>query len=199
MSENIKESAADISRETLIAWKEGDSRAFEEIVAKTMRRAYSAALGLVGNTEDARDLSQEAFIAAHKARKSFDAERPFFPWFYRILRNRCLNFIRSSKRRKEISMDVLVERESTEAPPDTLVVKKENVQALWDALFRLTPEHREVIVLRCFEELSYREISETLCISEGTVMSRLFYARKALCGMLRGGGGLSSGEGDDVT
>ncbi|MCK4236292.1 MAG: sigma-70 family RNA polymerase sigma factor [Candidatus Krumholzibacteria bacterium] len=85
--------AADISKETLLAWKRGSVGAFEKIVRSTMKRAYSVALGLVGNIEDARDLSQESYMAAHHARKSFDVERPFFPWFYRILRNRCLNFI----------------------------------------------------------------------------------------------------------
>lgn len=77
-------------------------------------------------------------------------------------------------------MDVLVEKESPQASPDRLLISKEKAGILWKALFTLTPEHREIIVLRCFDELSYREISDTLGISQGTVMSRLFYARKAL-------------------
>ena len=145
-----------------------------------MRRAYSVALGLVGNIEDARDLSQESYMAAHHARKSFDVDRPFFPWFYRILRNRCLNFIGKRSRRREISLDVLVEREDCSRLPDAVFIGKERIEAVWRALLALSTEHREILVLRCFQELSYREISGVLGISEGTVMSRLYYARKAL-------------------
>ncbi len=188
----------DISRETLVAWKGGSVRAFEEIVEATRARAYSVALGMVGNIEDARDLSQESFMAAHHARESFDAERPFFPWFYKILRNRCLNFIRKRTGRREISIDVLVEKESAQASPESVLVTKEKIEALWRGLFELSPEHREIIVLRCFQELSYREIADSLGISEGTVMSRLFYARKALCGVLEDFRDRSGQEGDDA-
>lgn len=188
----------DISRETLIAWKGGSVRAFEEIVEAARARAYSVAVGMVGNMEDARDLSQEAFMAAHHARKSFDADKPFFPWFYKILRNRCLNFIRKRKSRREISIDVLVEKESVQASPDAVLVTKEKVEALWRGLFELSPEHREIIVLRCFQELTYREIADSLGISEGTVMSRLFYARKALCRALEDFSNRSGQEGDDA-
>ena len=73
----MHEQVSDISRETLVAWKRGSVKAFEEIVRSSMKRAYSVALGIVGNVEDARDISQECFMAAHKARKSFDVDRPF--------------------------------------------------------------------------------------------------------------------------
>ncbi|MBN1164127.1 MAG: RNA polymerase sigma factor [Candidatus Krumholzibacteriota bacterium] len=188
----------DVSQETLLAWKRGSVKAFEEIVDATRNRAYAVALGLVGNSEDARDLSQDSFIAAHRARGRFDVSKPFFPWFYRILRNRCLNFIRQRARRKEISMDVLMEKESPAASPDTVLIGKERTERLWRALFRISPEHREIIVLRSIEELSYREISETLNISEGTVMSRLFYARKALSAALTDLGAPLVKEGDDA-
>jgi RNA polymerase sigma factor (sigma-70 family) len=97
----------EVFRETLLAWKNGDVGAFERIVRTTMRWAYAVALGFVGNAEDAWDLSQEAFMAVHRARKSFDADRPFLPWFYRVLRNRCLNHLKKRARRREISLDVL--------------------------------------------------------------------------------------------
>lgn len=177
--------STEIRKEILLAWKNGDSDAFEEIVNISMTRAYSVALSLVGNSEDAKDLSQEAFIAAHRAKKNFDEERPFFPWFYRILRNRCLNFIRSRARRGEISMDVLIEKDSGIESPERAMIRKEDSEALWKALFTLSPEHREIIVLRNFNDLAYREISEVLGISQGTVMSRLFYARKALYEVLK--------------
>lgn len=171
---------ATIPRETLIAWKNGDKRAFELIVKATMHSAYAIAVGIVGNGEDARDLSQECYVAAYAARSSFDVERPFFPWFYRILRNRCLNFIQKRARRRETSLDAVVERSAGEGNPERHAMSREAVERIWGALQRLTPEHREIIVLRSFQEYSYREISRILGISEGTVMSRLFYARKAL-------------------
>lgn len=177
--------ANDIPRETLREWKRGGAKAFEVIVRATMRRAYAIALGLLGNAEDARDVSQEAFIAAHRARKRFDDQRPFFPWFYRILRNRCLNFIQMRARRREISMDVLAERADNRTRPDRDMIRRERTEAVWRALFTLSSDHREVIVLRTFQEFSYREIAESLGISEGTVMSRLFYARRALAKVLR--------------
>lgn len=186
----------DVSRETLIAWKKGDTAAFDVIVRATMRRAYAVALGIVGNAEDAWDLSQEAFMAAHRARKSFDADRPFFPWFYRVLRNRCLNYVKKRARRMEISLDVLEER-SGGGSTDDLVLRKERTEIVWKALFALSAEHREIIVLRNFQELSYEEISRILGIPEGTVMSRLYYARRALLDALheQGLGSVDEGSG----
>lgn len=197
MTLRANETTAEIAKETLQAWRDGSVRAFEEIVRITMRRAFTVALGIVGNEEDARDLSQEAFMAAHRARATFDIERPFFPWFYRILRNRCLNFIRSRSGRREISVDVLVEQPCAGESPEGRAIRRERAEAVWRAIQELTPEHREIIILRTFQELSYREIADTLGISEGTVMSRLFYARKALYRLLKDVCDASNAEGDD--
>ncbi len=181
----VSDGTTDVSRETLLAWKEGSAEAFEEVVRTTMRRAYAVALGITGNSEDAHDLSQEAFMAAHRARASFDVDRPFFPWFYRILRNRCLNFLRKKAGRREVSIDALVEKPGRSESPETGVMRKERARALWRAIQELSPEHREIVILRSFQELSYREIAATLGISEGTVMSRLYYARRSLYGKLK--------------
>jgi RNA polymerase sigma-70 factor (ECF subfamily) len=189
------EQTVDIDTQTLVAWKRGSAKAFETIVKSTMQRAFAVALGLVGNVEDAWDLSQECYLAAHKARRSFDTDRPFFPWFYRILRNRCLNFIERRKRRREISLDVLVERTDRAISPETALIRREQKEKLWKVLFTLSPEHREIIVLREFQELSYQEISHMLRIAEGTVMSRLYYARKALHDALKKAGVEPFGEG----
>lgn len=188
---------ADVDRATLRAWKRGSVRAFERIVKATMRRAFAVALGLVGNVEDAWDVSQDAYMAAHNARRSFDTERPFFPWFYKILRNRCLNHIERRTRRREISLDVLVERQDRTASPESVMIRKEQKEALWKVLFTLSPEHREIIILREFQELSYKEISEVLGVSAGTVMSRLFYARRALADALKQAGIQPFGWGEE--
>lgn len=174
-----------VSRETLLAWKKGDTKSFEIIVKSTMKRAFAIAVGIVGNPEDAKDLSQEAYIAAHRARKRFDENRPFFPWFYRLLRNRCLNFVARRSRRMEVSLDLVEYKFDSNSSPDGRLLQKERRETLWKALFELPPEQREIIVLRCFQEMSYREISRVLGVPEGTVMSRLFYARGALSRALK--------------
>lgn len=170
----------DIPQDVLAAWVGGSERAFAVIVKATMKRAYAVALGFLGNAEDARDVSQEAYVAAHAARKRFDAQRPFFPWFYRILRNRCLNALEKRARHPEVSLEVVVERSDTRCGPERTHERRETAAMVWKALFAIAPEHREIIVLRTFQELSYGEIARTLDIPEGTVMSRLFYARRAL-------------------
>jgi len=191
-----RKETADIPKEILCAWKEGSREAFQDIVTASMKRAYAVALGILGNAEDARDLSQEAFMIAHRARATFDTDRPFFPWFYRILRNRCLNCIRRRSVRREISLDVLVERPSTAESPERESIRRERARMVWKAIQELSPDHREIIVLRSFEDLSYREIADTLCISQGTVMSRLYYARRALYEKLGGLAEEIAGEGE---
>lgn len=197
MSMNSPDQADVVSRETLLAWKKGDKGAFEKIVRATMKRAYAVALGLVGNADDAHDLSQEAYIAAHRARKTFDVDRPFFPWFYRVLKNRCLNYLKKRARRREISLDVLEER-AGRGSADGELLRKERIEMVWKALFTLSAEHREILVLRNFEELSYSEISGVLGVPEGTVMSRLYYARQALLEALRREGVGPADEGSEA-
>ena len=136
-------------------------------------------------------------MTAHSARAAFDTERPFWPWFHRILRNLCLNFLRSKASRREISLDALVERPARNESPARSAIRSDRAAAVWKAIQQLTPEHREIIVLRSFEELSYREIAGALGISEGTVMSRLFYARRALYRLLKDICGDKDMEGDD--
>lgn len=187
-----------ISRETLIAWTQGRVEAYEKVVKATMKQSYAIALGFLGNEQDAKDASQEAYIAAHGARKSFDVNRPFFPWFHRILRNRCLNMLEKRVRSMEVSLDAIVDREEPGSSPERSRLKKKTAAMVWKALFSLSPEHREIIVLRSFQEYSYREIARVLDLSEGTVMSRLFYARKALREALRGMYGEPAADGEGV-
>ena len=85
--------------QVILDWIQGNKRAYEALVRHYRTDAYLVAYGFVGNREDARDLSQDAFIKAYQARDRFDASRPFYPWFYRILKNHCLNFIRRGGRR----------------------------------------------------------------------------------------------------
>ena len=172
----------------LRAWREGDAQAFGELVRKYMRRAYFTAVGLVGNHEDAMDLSQEAFVRAFQARERFDIRNKFFTWYYRILRNLCLNHLRQRSRFTEVGTEIGQAGPShLESPlgadladPAILAERNELIQHLWEALGRLKPEDREILVLREIEDCSYTEISERLEVPLGTVMSRLFHARKRL-------------------
>ena len=161
-------------------FREGDLGAFELIAGRYMRRAFHVALGITGNVEDARDLSQEAFLKAFQSCRMFDEERPFLPWFYRILRNLCFDRLRSRQGRWEEGGEVLMDLRSAERDPSDRLETEELKARVWAAIGRLSPDHREIIVLRHFEDLSYAEISEVLGIRRGTVMSRLYHARKEL-------------------
>jgi RNA polymerase sigma-70 factor (ECF subfamily) len=171
-------------REIIIRWKHGDKRAFEEIVRHFKQEAYLVAYGFLGNREDARDLSQDAFVRAYQARDRFDADKPFYPWFYRILKNLCLNYMKRRGRKHEsLYQEDQPARErfraDTPTPLESLEAS-ERRYLLKVAMARLSVEHREVILLKNFKGCSYAEIAELLEIPVGTVMSRLYYARKML-------------------
>jgi len=171
----------DNENEIIAGWKRGDKRSYEKLVRRYMSDAFMVAYGFVGNAEDARDLSQEAFVKAYHARARFEAGRPFYPWLYRILRNHCLNFVQRTRRTLSIDADDFHrEIASTRPTPLDALESEERKCIVRAAIARLSDDHREIIVLKTFKELSYKEISEVLDIPIGTVMSRLFYARQAL-------------------
>lgn len=173
--------------------RSGDREAFGELVSGHMRRAYYAALGLLGSHDDALDMSQEAFARAFRARKSLDPERPFYPWLYQILRRLCFNVHRDRRTRRARLAEAtpwLVEEAGRRSAADDPArhVEHAELRARLDAAIDQLPAHeRETLVLREFEELRYREIAELLGIPIGTVMSRLYSARKALAKILREG------------
>ena len=163
----------------------GDTEAFGVLVERHMRRAYVHALGIVGSREDARDLSQEAFARAFGARHTLDPERPFYAWLYQILRRLCFNFLRDRSTRtrllEEAAPDWLVVTDDARAAHPALDVEREDLRRrVGVAIDMLPPREREVLVLKEFEDLKYREIADLLGIPIGTVMSRLYAARKRL-------------------
>lgn len=169
----------------VLRWQKGDKEAFEYLVKKYMRKAYFIALGLVGQHDDALDLSQEAFIRVHRHRKKFDPNRRFFPWFYQVLKNLCFTWLKEQKANPHTTLEELGEQAEEEElyghpDPDVIEERDEIKDRVWRAVFALKPREREIIVLRHFQNLSYREISEVMSCSQGTVMSRLYYARRAL-------------------
>lgn len=164
--------------------RNGDRAAFGALVRLYQRRAYAAAYSIVGNSDDALEIAQEAFVRAFRAIDRFDPHLPFYPWLYRIIRNACFNHLRKRKRRGEVSLDGLM-HEGYDAPedgrdPEQLAELEDLKRTIREAMTSLSPEHQEILRLRHFLELSYAEIAQILQIPQGTVMSRLHAARKAL-------------------
>jgi len=175
-------------REWLRNVGEGDREAFGRLVSRYMRRAYYGALGLVGSHADALDLSQEAFVRAFAARASIDPERPFYTWYYQILRRLCFNQGRDRRNRQRLQDEAqswLVEvAAGGSGTPEQNIEREQRQRAMRSAIEDLPDAEREIIVLRELEELSYLEIAELLEIPKGTVMSRLYAARKRLAANL---------------
>jgi RNA polymerase sigma-70 factor (ECF subfamily) len=172
--------AADEERALILRCQAGDKSAFEPLVKRYMRQAASFALGWTGSHDTALDVSQDAFVRAYRAIDRFDPERPFYPWFQRILRNVCLNHIRKRKRQAEVDIDDVAPAASSDPLPDTALERKQLQQQVWSAIHDLNEQDREILVLREFQGLSYAEISDVLDIPKGTVMSRLHNARRRL-------------------
>src|SRR5688572_460139 len=155
--------------------QDGDPEAFRYLVERYQRQATAHAVAILGNREDALDAVQEAFIDAYRSLKKFDASRRFYPWFYVLLRNRCYKIV---GRRREAEDVTETEILATGNLPD------DERLALENALLSLDKEDREIVTLKYLEGLSYDDLAEYLQIPKGTVMSRLFYARKKLQAML---------------
>ena len=150
----------------------GEKEAFRHIVERYQAQAVGHAQAILANREDALDAAQEAFTDAFQALGNFDRQRRFYPWFYVLLRNRCYKLI--AKRRATETIETV---EILAAQPG---ISNEEKIALERALGSLTREDREIVTLKYLDGFSYDEIAELLSIPRGTVMSRLFYARREL-------------------
>ena len=170
--------------EIVIEWKKGNKKAYEALVRHYMADAFMVAYGYVHDEEDARDLSQDAFVKAYQARESFDAGRPFYPWLYRIIKNHCLNHLkRVARGGGSLYYDNDPDRErfvAAEPTPLQRLEREERKAIVRAAIELLSEDHREIIMLKNFKGCSYAQIAEILDIPIGTVMSRLYYARRQL-------------------
>lgn len=152
----------------------------EQELARALRRGYVAAFRWLGNPDESRELCQEAAARVLAARDRFDPSRPFYPWFYRILKNLCLDRLGRRKRAAQAAEAL------RHAPPpgggtaEGQLIAEERQRAVAAAIDALPPEMREVIELRHFQDLSYEEMADLLGCPLGTVMSRLYRARRAL-------------------
>jgi len=175
--------AVQVERELLLRCRAGDTEAYEPIVRAYEGRLFGLALSLVRNAEDARDLVQDSFVRAFRSLDLYDPERPFVAWLMSVCRNLCIDFLR--RRRYQRSLD----GDEEENPPqitdpgavtDQATLAAESRDLIRTALDRLDDDHREVIILKDIQELEYGEIAQILNIPQGTVASRVYYARRSL-------------------
>ena len=172
----------------MTAVQAGDHAAFDDLTRSLRGRAFQVARALVGSRDDALELCQDTFLKVFRSRESYDPSQPFLPWFHRILRNTCFSFLRKHRRIHERSLtSVGADGEEIDfeiadpGPGPTAGVERDERRVLFQrAMGQLSSRDREIIALRHFQELSYKEIAGTLGIPEGTVMSRLFHARRRL-------------------
>jgi RNA polymerase sigma-70 factor (ECF subfamily) len=153
----------------------GDTAAFALLVERYERVLFSVALRMLGDAEDARDATQDAFVKVYQRLGDYNAEYRFFSWIYRILTNECLNALRA---RRPHEPDV-PETSTTSGALEALELE-ERRQAVQNAIAGLPPDYRDVLILRHFAELSYEEVADTLAIPLKTVKSRLYTARQQL-------------------
>jgi RNA polymerase sigma-70 factor (ECF subfamily) len=174
------------------AAQKGDMPAFEELVARHRDKIYARAFSMMRNEEDAVDLSQEAWVKAWQRLKQFQGESSFLTWMTRIVINLCLDQLRKQKRQRSESIEEMqeesggVERQMPIVTPNpTEKLERTELRVRIDkALGQLSYEHRTVLILHEFEELEYKEIAKRMQCSIGTVMSRLFYARRKMAALM---------------
>lgn len=184
----------EIDAKIVLAIRAGDAGAYRELVEKYQSRIYAMVCGMVRDREEAHDLTQDAFVKAFKNLERFRLEASFYTWLYRIASNLSIDWLRKQKRRKHDEFDeAKAARDSTgmidpvyqKQSPGKAMERSQLKERIFDAMETLSPEHRQIVLLREVEGYSYAEIADVMGIPEGTVMSRLFYARRKLQGLLR--------------
>ena len=169
--------------------KQGDQQAFRTLVERYQRRVIGVALAMVHNPDDAMELAQETFVRAYENLPKFESRSSFSTWLYRIAANLSIDFRRRQGRQitlhGEEAESELGRMPAPQGDAFRASSRNELRERINKALEQLTPEHRVAILLREIEGLSYDEVSETLRIPKGTVMSRLHYARDRLRALLK--------------
>ena len=177
---------------------QGDVNAFEKLVLEYEKSVYAITQRMTGNAEDAADMTQETFIKAYNSLSSFRGDSKFSVWLYRIATNVCLDFLRSRSRKptvslsvedddgEEVELDIADESQS----PERLLERGLTQDAVRRGLDALSPEYRQILLLREIQGLSYEEIADVLTLEVGTVKSRIFRARKRLCAFLLADGNI---------
>jgi len=175
------------------AAQKGDMGTFEELVARHRDKIYARAFSMMRNEDEALDLSQEAWVKGWQRLVQFQGDSSFVTWMTRIVINLCLDQIRKQKRQRAESIEVLEEESGgverympVSTPNPSAGLERTELRRRIDrALSQLSEEHRTVLVLHEFEELEYKQIAKRMGCSIGTVMSRLFYARRRMASLKR--------------
>ena len=173
-------------------FQQGDESVFDKLVVRYHDRTYRLAQRFVPNSEDALDITQDAFIRAYQGLPDFKRQSQFYSWLYRITVNLCIDFLRKNARREMMNYAL----ESDDLPmmniadlsltsPPQAVENKELLAYLHRAIMQLAPKQREIFILRHWEGLSLKEIANTLGRSSGTVKAHLFHAHRNLRKLLR--------------
>ena len=173
--------------------QKGDSAAFDVLVQRYKERLYATVYHMTSNHEDANDLVQDTFIKAFKSLNSFRGQSSFYTWVYRIAVNRTINFVKRRKNRNQYSLDDM--DSSIQTDPDLVemmshVTPRREValielhERLNEALQKLSEPHRVVVTMHDIQGMTHADIAKVIRCSEGTVRSRLFYARQQLQGLL---------------
>ena len=166
--------------------REGDSKAFEELVHKHRRNVLNLVYRYLGDAAAAEDAAQEVFVKVYRARNKYDPTGKFSTWLYRITANHCINLIRARKARPTVSEPIvdLVEHPGTEHP-DAAIQREELRSAVKNAIASLPPQQRLAVLLARFEDLSHNEISDAMGLSLNAVKSLLFRAKENLQELLK--------------
>jgi RNA polymerase sigma-70 factor (ECF subfamily) len=174
--------------------QKGDMQAFEELVARHRDKVYARAYSMMRNEDEALDLSQDAWVKGWQRLGQFQGDSSFVTWMTRIVINLCLDQLRRLKRKRAESLEAMAEESGgverhmpvvTPNPTEGLERAELRVR-INRALDQLSHEHRTVLILHEFEQMEYREIARQMKCSIGTVMSRLFYARRRMASLLAG-------------
>jgi RNA polymerase sigma-70 factor (ECF subfamily) len=185
-----RDDAAD--KELVERSRQGDHDAFRQIFERYRRRAYALALGVVHDRDAALDVVQDAFLRAHRALDGFEGAASVYTWLYRIVMNVAIDHLRKRGREKAVDYDDAVAHLEEESPADVAAIvpqlvrgnparelaRREIREKIDEALGKLSPNHRAVLVMREVDGLSYEEMAKVMKCSKGTIMSRLFHARK---------------------
>jgi RNA polymerase sigma-70 factor (ECF subfamily) len=168
---------------------DGDMAAFDQLIERYQKPLYNGCLRLVGSAEDAQDTLQTVFLKAYQKLETFDRERRFFSWIYKMMVNEALNSIARRKQFEELSPNLAAPGGS----PEELFAQSRLSDRVQDALMTLKPDYRAVIVLKYFGDLSYRELSYVFDVPLKTVKSRLYAARQKLGALIAAEGIASHG------
>ena len=179
----------DPDAEMVAAVLEGDPEAYRVLVERYERRIYHVIYGMVRNPEDARDLAQDAFVKAFQNLHRFRLEAKFYTWLCRIAMNVAIDHLRKMKHRSHAEFDdtrggsegaQVVRLHSAKDDPSENVARSRMYKTIMDAVETLPEDQKQVLILREIEDMPYKDIADVLDIPEGTVMSRLYYARRRL-------------------